>query len=50
MIGGFLVTLGDCHHLDDLEVVISVNARLVIVHGSGARICEGYCARPAGDH
>jgi hypothetical protein len=24
VIGGFFVTLGDCHHLDGLEVVVSV--------------------------
>jgi len=43
-----LVTLGGCHLLDGLVVVISVEACQKLVRGSGEELCEGYCARPAG--
>ena len=47
MIRDFLLLF---HHLDGLVIVVSVEVRLVILHGFGARLCEGCCARPAGDH
>ena len=47
MIRDFLLLF---HHLDGLVIVVSIEVRLVIVRGSGARLCEGCCARPTGDH
>jgi hypothetical protein len=45
---GFLVTLGDCHHLDGLKVVVSVKARKEDFTMLRRRNYEGYCAHPAG--
>jgi hypothetical protein len=47
---GFLVTLGDCHHLDGLEAVVSIEARKEDYAVLRRSDCEGYCARPRGDH
>jgi hypothetical protein len=44
---GFLVTLGDCHHLDGLEVVVSVVKHTRRLCGA-PKICEGYRAHPMG--
>ena len=44
---GFLVTLGDCHHLDGLvDCCLHEEAREVIVQCSGEELYEGYCAYP----
>ena len=45
---GFLVTLGDCHHLDGLEVVVSVEAHKEECAVLRRNDCEGHCARPVG--
>ena len=46
---GFLVTLGDYHHLDGLvDCGLRCEASVVIVQCSGEELCEGHCARPAG--
>ena len=43
-----LVTLGGCHLLEGLEVVVSIEARKKIVWLSGEVLVRGTCARPAG--
>jgi hypothetical protein len=50
VIGGFLVTLGDYHHLDGLvDCDIRCEARVVIVRCSGEELYERCCAHPAED-
>ena len=44
----FLVTLGDCNHLDGLEVVFSVEERKEDCPMLWRSDCEGYCAHPVG--
>ena len=46
---GFLVTLGGCCHLDDLELVEIVVHRLVIVQGLQLIDCKRLGAHPHGD-
>jgi len=45
---GFLVTLGDCYHLDGWVVCDSVWSTREDCAVLQRRICEGYCAHPAG--
>ena len=47
MIGGFLVTLGDCHHLDGLvDCGLRCEARVKIVRCSGEAIVRGIVLAP----
>ena len=45
---GLFVTFGDCHHLDGLEVVFSVETRKEYCAMLWRSDCEGYCAHPVG--
>ena len=47
MIGGFLVTLGDCHHLDGLvDCGLRCEARVKIVRCSAEAIVRGIVLAP----
>jgi hypothetical protein len=45
---GVLITLGDCHHLDDLEAAKDHLAALVVVVSYNHWIVRGSCGHPCG--